>query len=125
MGYKYLFLLSFYSFSLLAQKNSTESYIYRAGDDLIISDQVRTEGVTYQIEVIRLSEFNPEDPEIARLQKLGKVCIESIENKKMKALMIGSFSENEAENILQKVKNLGFLESKKIKYINGLRTGTH
>jgi hypothetical protein len=124
MGYKFLFLLIFSSFSLLAQNTSNESYIYRAGDDLIISDQVRTEGVTYQIEVIRLADFNPEDPEVARLQKLGKVFIESIENKKMKALMIGSFSEKEAQSILEKVKNLGFLQAKMVKYTNGLRTST-
>ena len=118
MDYKlFLFVLIILPFTNFAQ----EEYIYRSGDDLIISDHTRSDGISYKVEVIRLKEINPNDPELNRLKKLGPVHTEFIENKDLKALLLGGFELEKAKAVHRKIIEMGFIDAKLVKYENGLR----
>ncbi len=102
--------------------NAQEKYIYRSGDQIIISDAERIEGTIYKVEVARLPVINPDDPEMERLKKYGRLYTETIDNKDIKALLIGNFDKKkkavEVKNELQKI---GFTSAVVITYKNGLR----
>lgn len=97
-------------------------YAYAFKGDVIASSAPRTEGKIYRIELITVRHFNPNDPDLRSLTKLGKLYPERYLSSGTIRLMLGGYrSAEEAKPVLNKVRSMGFSGATLVSYRDGYR----
>lgn len=119
----FLVLLIFAISSLgLQAQDETVRYAYLWKNQVLSSEAPRTEGMVYRIELLTVRHFNPNDPDLRSLKKFGKLYPEKSLKKGIIYLMLGDYkATDEANQVLVKVRNMGFTNATLAKYQDGYR----
>ncbi len=89
-----------------------------------ITDSDRHEGEYYKIQLIAVTHHNPNHPRYKKVRKLGDLQTEDVPGKKLVRVLMGDFfSREEAEEVLQKIREGGFPDAYIVKYRDGKRLG--
>lgn len=109
------------SLSLQAQGNSVR-YAYRWKNQVLSSEAPRTEGLIYRVDLLTVRHFNANDPDLRSLKKFGQLYPEKSLKKGVIYLMLGDYkTKDEADQIVTKVRNMGFTNASLAKYQDGYR----
>ena len=116
-----LLICAISSIGLQAQ-NESFPYAYRWKNQVLSSEAPRIEGQIYRVDLLTVRHFNPNDPDLRSLKKFGNLYPEKNLKKGVIYLMLGDYkTTDEANQVLVKVKNMGFTNASLVKYQDGYR----
>ncbi len=84
----------------------------------------RYEGDYFKVQLVALSNYNPNDVRFAKLKDLGEIQLETITAQNLNRVLVATFfTAAEAKKAMNEAKKRGFVQSFIVKYQNGARYG--
>jgi cell division septation protein DedD len=84
----------------------------------------RYEGDYFKVQLVALSNYNPNDVRFAKLKDLGEIQLENITAQNLNRVLVATFfTAAEAKKAMNEAKKRGFVQSFIVKYQNGARYG--